>query len=112
MRTQWFARAMRILKAIAILLLIVTLNPATPAQNAVVEPHIAEMVAKADSLFRERYSPSRTVPLFYDKERDARPSDGPIYWFDSNFIVRLMFATDGSLARVELLPEALLYSHS
>lgn len=89
-----------------------TLNPCTPAQNSVGESHIREVVAKADSLLRERYSPSRTVPLFYDKEREAGPSNGPIYWFDSNYVVRLMFATDGSLARVELLPEPLLYSNS
>jgi hypothetical protein len=45
---------MRIVKAIAIPLLILTLNPATPAQNAVVEPPIAETVAKAGSLLGER----------------------------------------------------------
>lgn len=94
------------------LLPVLTLNPPTPAQNAAVESHLAEIVAKADSLLRERYSPSRTVPLFYDKEHEAGPSNGPIYWFDSNYVVQLMFATDGSLARVELLPESLLYSNS
>src|SRR6266567_4080854 len=35
-----------------------------------------------------------------------------IYWFDASYVVRLLFATDGSLARVELLPEALLYNDS
>lgn len=94
------------------LLILVLDQPSASAQNAVVEPHRAEIVAKADSLLRERYSPSRTVPLFYDKERNAGLPDGPIYWFDSNYVVRLIFATDGSLARAELLPEALLYSSS
>src|SRR5579864_1740298 len=82
------------------------------AQNAVVERDKAEIVAKADSLFRQRYSPLRTAPLSNDRERESSPPDGAIYWFDTSYIVRLIFATDGSLARVEVLPEALLYSDS
>ena len=91
---------------------IVTLAPAALAQDAGVEQHKTEIVEKADKLFRQRYSPSGTVPMFYDKEREAGAPSGPIYWFDASYIARLMFATDGSLARAELLPEALLYSDS
>jgi hypothetical protein len=92
--------------------LIATSVAAAAAQNAVVERDKAEIVAKADSLFGQRYSPLRTAPLSYDKERESGPPDGVIYWFDTSYIVRLIFATDGSLARVEALPEALLYSDS
>jgi hypothetical protein len=85
---------------------------ATAAQNAPVEQHKAETVAKANSVFGQRYSPASTLPLSYDKDRETGPSDGPIYWFDSSYVVRLIFSTDGSTARVEVLPEALLYSDS
>jgi hypothetical protein len=86
--------------------------PATAAQNAVVEQRRAEIVAKAESLFRQRYSPKSAVPLVFDPEYDTGPPDGPIYWFDASYVVQLIFARDGSLALVEVLPETLLYSKS
>src|SRR5215472_15440080 len=73
----------------------------------------AGIVTKADSLFRQRYTPSADKPLrAFDPGRESRPADAVIYWFNTNYVARLVFATDGSLARVELLPEALLYSDS
>jgi hypothetical protein len=72
-----------------------------------------EIVTKADSLFKEHYAPRADKPLrTFDKDRESRPADTVIYWFNTNYVVRLVFATDGSLVRVELFPEALLYSDS
>lgn len=73
----------------------------------------AEIVTKADSLFRQHYAPRADMPLrTFDKDRESRPADTVIYWFNTNYVARLVFATDGSLARVEVFPEALLYSDS
>src|SRR6266849_3856604 len=73
----------------------------------------AEIVAKADSLFNRPYTPRADKPLrTFDKDRESRPAAAVIYWFNATYVVRLVFATDGSLVRVELFPEALLYSDS
>lgn len=73
----------------------------------------AEIVTKTDSLFRQHYTPRADTPLrTFDKDRESRPADAVIYWFNTTYAVRLVFATDGSLVRVELFPEALLYSDS
>ncbi len=72
-----------------------------------------EIVTKADSLFRGHYSPRADKPLrTFDKDRESRPADAVIYWFNAIYVVRLVFATDGSLVRVELFPEAMLYGDS
>jgi hypothetical protein len=73
----------------------------------------SEIVTKADSLFSRRYTPPADKPLrAFDRDRESRPADAVIYWFNTNYVARLVFATDGFLARVELLPEALLHSDS
>jgi hypothetical protein len=73
----------------------------------------AENVAKADSLFGQHYTPHVDRPLLtFDKDRESRPADAVIYWFNTNYIVRVVFATDGSVGRVELFPVALLYTDS
>jgi hypothetical protein len=73
----------------------------------------AAIVIKADSLFRHRYTPAADKPLrTFNPGGESRPADAVIYWFNTNYVARLVFATDGSLARLELLPEALLYSDS
>jgi hypothetical protein len=83
------------------------------AQDSGPERHKAEIVTRADSLFRQRYRPPRDKPLVtFDKDRQLGPPDAVIYWFNANYVVRLILATDGSLARVELLPEALLHADS
>jgi hypothetical protein len=77
------------------------------------ERHKAEIVTKADSLFRQRYRPPADKPLVtFDKDRESGSPDAVIYWFNANYVVRLILTTDGSLARVELLPEALLHADS
>lgn len=70
-----------------------------------------EIVTKADSLFQGHYIPRPDQALrTFDKDEETRPADSVIYWFDANYVVRLVFAPDGALARLELFPEALLYS--
>ena len=63
------------------------------------------------------FSESNTHPVpisrcTFDKDRESRPADALIYWFNATYVVRMVFATDGSLAPVELFPETLLYSNS
>jgi hypothetical protein len=83
------------------------------AQDSGAERHKAEIVTRADSLFRQRYRPREDKPLVtFDKDRESGPPDVVIYWFNANYVVRLILTTDGSLARVELLPEALLHADS
>jgi hypothetical protein len=73
----------------------------------------AEIITKADSLFRQRYTPRAADAIrTFDEARESGPPDAVIYWFNAAYVVRLVFAPDGSLARVELFPEALLYSDS
>jgi len=70
----------------------------------------AENIAKADSLFREHYTQRTGKPLrTFDKHGESGLA--VIYWFNNTYVVRLVFATDGSLARLEPFPEALLYSN-
>jgi len=57
-------------------------------------------------------APADKPLVTFDKDRELGPSDAVIYWFNANYVVRLIFATDGSLVRVELLPEALLHADS
>lgn len=71
----------------------------------------ADTVAKADKLFGQRYSPPAGKPLrLYDEQTETGPPDAVIYRYDTSYVVELVFAHDGSVARVQLLPEALLYS--
>lgn len=72
----------------------------------------AEIITKADSLFGAHYTQRAGKPLrTFDKHGESGPvDDAVIYWFNNTYVVRLVFATDGSLARLELFPEALRYS--
>jgi hypothetical protein len=70
----------------------------------------AEIVAKADGLLGKRYSPM-AGKMLYDEQTETGPPDAAIYWHNESYVIELIFAHDGSIARVELLPETLLYSH-
>jgi hypothetical protein len=83
------------------------------AQDSGAERHKAEIVTRADSLFRDRYSPREDKSLLtFNKDRESGSPDAVVYRFNANYVVRLILSTDGSVARVELLPEALLYADS
>ena len=45
-----------------------------------------------------------------DEQTESGPRDGFIYWRSASYVVELIFAEDGSVARVQLIPEALLHS--
>src|ERR1700687_1064213 len=80
------------------------------AEDATLERK-TETIAKADALFGQRYIAPAGKPLrLYDKETETGPPDSVIYWHGSSYIIELIFAPDGSFARVTLLPEALLHS--
>ena len=70
-------------------------------------------ISKADGIFGARYTPvaGRSMRLF-DKQTETGPPDAIIYWHGSSYVVELIFATDGTVARIALLPEALLHSDS
>src|SRR5882757_9726665 len=71
----------------------------------------AETLAKADNILGHRYNPPAGKPnRFYDEQTETGPPDAVIYSYTANYVVELIFAPDGSVARVEIHPEALLYS--
>ena len=81
------------------------------AQDPVVERRKAETTAKADKLFVQRYTAVAGKPLrLYDEETETGPPDAIIYWHGSSYVIGLIFASDGTIARMILLPEALLHS--
>ena len=45
----------------------------------------------------------------YEEGRGWGYPEGPIYWFNAAYVLRLLFTEDGSLARLELKPEAFLH---
>jgi hypothetical protein len=95
-----------------ILVVLACLSPLF-AQDAVVERRKAETTAKADKLFVRRYTAVAGKPLrLYDEETDTGPPDAIIYWHGSSYVIELIFASDGTIARLILLPEALLHSHN
>jgi hypothetical protein len=48
----------------------------------------------------------------YDKQTETGPPDSVIYSHGSRYVIELIFAADGTVARIVLLPEALLHSDS
>ena len=70
-----------------------------------------ETVAQADRIFGERYTPVAGKPMrLFDKQTETRPPDAIIYWHGSSYVIELVFAADGTIAKLVLLPEDLLYS--
>lgn len=65
----------------------------------------AETVAQADKLFGQRYSPTTGKPLrLYDERTEIGPPDAVTYWYNTRYVIELVFAPDGSVARIQLLP--------
>lgn len=83
------------------------------AQDAVLQPRKDETISKADSLFGESYTPvAGTTMRLYDLQTETGSPDEVIYWHGSSYVIELIFAADGTVARIALLPEALLHSDS
>lgn len=81
------------------------------AQDAAVSRRRDETITKADALFGQRYpAPTKVSPRFYDKQTETGAPDEIIYRHGPSYVIELIFAADGTIARVALLPEALLYT--
>ena len=95
---------------LAVLLLL--LSPVF-AQEAAFQQRKDETIAKADKLFGQRYRPVAGKRMrLYDEQTETGPRDEVIYWHGSTYVIELIFAADGTVARIFLLPEALLHSDS
>ena len=97
-------------KSLVIVGVLASLSLRLFADDATVNRRKAETIVKADKLFGHRYAVGNRKPLRYDKQTETGPPDGVIYWHGSSYVVELIFASDGTVARVELLPETLLHS--
>ena len=81
------------------------------AANPDADRRKAETIARADKLFGQRYSPPAGKPLrLFDQQTETGPPDAVIYWHGASYVTELVFAPDGSLARLQLLPEELLHT--
>jgi len=81
------------------------------AGEIAVERRKAETIRKAEQLFGQRYTPASGKPLrLYDKQTGTGPPDAVIYWHGSSYVIEIIFAPDGAVARLALLPEALMHS--
>jgi hypothetical protein len=99
------------------ILLLVTAPLSWLAQDTAAKQLKAEIVKRADKLIAAHYEPrpGQTVRQFDEETKSGAksgPDDSVIYRYGTSYVVMLVFATDGSLARVDLLPEALLYTDS
>ena len=97
-------------KSLVIVGVLASLSLRLFADDATVNRRKAETIVKADKLFGQRYAVGNGKPLRYDNQTETGPPDGVIYWHGSSYVVELIFASDGTVARVELLPETLLHS--
>ncbi|MCU1286925.1 MAG: hypothetical protein JWO13_3275 [Acidobacteriales bacterium] len=92
------------------LLLFVCIAPSVCVGDSSADQRKAAIVAKADKLFEARYTPPKDKSLrLFDKERETGPADEIIYRHGASYVIRIVFADDGTLARVQLLPKALLH---
>lgn len=83
------------------------------AEDSAAKRRKNETIAKADSIFGQRYTPvaGKTMRL-YDEQTETGPRDEVIYWHGSTYVIELIFAADETVARIVLLPEELLHSDS
>ncbi len=83
------------------------------AQDTAAKQLKAEIVKKADKLVGALYEPRTGETLRpFDQKILLGPDDSVVYRYGTSYVAKLVFATDGSLARMELFPEVLLYSDS
>jgi len=81
------------------------------AADSAADRRKAEAIVKADNTFGRRYTPSTEKPLrLYDEATETGPPDEVFYWHGSNYVIDLIFAADGSIARLLVFPEALLHT--
>jgi hypothetical protein len=82
-------------------------------EDGAIERRKDEAIAKADRIFGQRYTPvaGKTMRL-YNQQTETGPRDEVIYSHSSTYVIELVFAADGGVARITLRPEALLHSDS
>jgi hypothetical protein len=82
-------------------------------QDTVAKKRRTETIAKAAGVFGPRYTPSTAKRLrLYDEETEEGPPDAIMYWHSPSYVIELVFASDGTIARLLLVPEALSYTRS
>lgn len=101
------------MKRFAMLLVALLALPANIyAQNTTAEQARAAMIAKIDALFGQRYTLSaevqRSIAIESALEGPQR-QDAVIYWSGANHVVVFNFATNGTLKKIELIPETWLH---
>ncbi len=98
---------------IVVIGLLIVLTLCVSAGETTVERRKAEILAKADRVFGKRYDPQVGRPRrLYDEETETGPPDAVLYRHDKTYVVQLVFAADGTIARLEFFPEEELYKDS
>lgn len=98
-------------KCFVIVAVLVCLSLRLFAQDAAANRRRDETISKADELFGQRYIAVTGQHLrLYDKQTETGPPDEVIYWHGSSYVIKLIFAADGTIASLALLPEALLHT--
>jgi hypothetical protein len=110
----WFDRAYNpAMYQLRLAILLLLLFSRLVAEDSAVERRRGETISKADGIFGQRYTPVAGRPMrLYDKQTQTGPPDAIIYWHGSSYVIWLIFAADGRVARIMLFPEALLHSDS
>jgi hypothetical protein len=98
--------------AIVLFPLLVTLLIQAQTGDGVAGQTKAEIIKKTDKLMGQRYTPTAAPIRHFDEERESGPPDAVLYWYGASYVVEFIFATDGSLSNISVLPEALLHSDS
>jgi len=97
-------------RSLAISAAIACLSVSVCAEQAV-DRKKGEIITKAEKLFGQPYIPVAGKPVrLFDEKTETGPPDAVIFWHGSSYVIVLVFAADGKIARVTLLPEALLRS--
>ncbi len=98
-------------RCLAIAAVVTCLSSSVCADQTAVDRKKDEIISKAERLFGQRYTPVTGKPLrLFDEQTETGPPDAVIFWHGSSYVIVLAFASDGQIAKVTLLPEALLRS--
>jgi hypothetical protein len=92
------------------------------AGDKMAEQTKAKTIKNIEKFLKQRYIPTvePIKPLDHEPESEptdtdqskSNPPDSVTYWYGASYVVRFIFATDGTLSSVSLFPEALLHSNS
>ena len=115
----WSGRQARIstydsaVHAARLLMLLLLLLSQLFAEDPAVQRRRDETISRADKAFGQRYTPVTGKRMrLHDTNTEKGPADAVIFWHCSSHIIMLIFAADGTIARIVLQPEVLLHSDS